>query len=64
MKRILVVCLIIIFSSCTINKNSSERPKKPNLFGGNGGKGGKGENGKDGEDGKDGQNGGLNINIK
>jgi hypothetical protein len=64
MKRILVVCLIIVFSSCTINKTNAERPKKHNLFGGKGGDGGKGEKGKDGEAGKDGKNGGLNIKIK
>jgi hypothetical protein len=64
MKQILIVSLILFFSSCTVNKANSVRPKKLNLVGGKGGDGGIGENGKNGEAGKDGKNGGLNIEIK
>ncbi|MCP9747194.1 hypothetical protein [Lacihabitans sp. CS3-21] len=64
MKQILLVSLILLCSSCTVNKANCGRPKQPEFFGGMGGDGGKAENGKDGEAGKDGKKGGLNIEIK
>ncbi|MCF8325354.1 MAG: hypothetical protein K9I84_10375 [Leadbetterella sp.] len=64
MKQILLVCLILFCSTCTVNKANYVRPKKVNFFGGKGGEGGKAENGKDGEAGKDGKHGGVNIKLK
>jgi hypothetical protein len=55
MKQLLVVCLTLTISSCTVNKSNFEKPKKVNFLGGKGGDGGKGENVKDGENGKDGK---------
>lgn len=64
MKQILLVSLILLGSSCNVNKANSGRPKKPEFFGGKGGDGGKAENGKNGVAGKDGKSGGVNIKIK
>lgn len=64
MKQILLVSLILLCSSCTVNKANSGRPNKPEFFGGKVGDGGKAENGKNGVAGKDGNSGGINIKIK
>jgi hypothetical protein len=41
MKQLLVVCLTLTISSCTVNKSNFEKPKKVNFLGGKGGDGGK-----------------------
>ncbi len=64
MKQILLVSLILLCSSCTVNKANCGRPKQPEFFGGKGGDGGNAENGNNGAAGKDGKSGGVNLNIK